>query len=117
MNSPTAIGWCSSGDSDATMVALVVGTHDHVDSFLDGHKGYVFDEKSGQLRELRLGTATETAVEMVPSAELLSEQTIPDQPYPPLFADFTDEMLLRLGVPDKDLPAVRGSATPMTWNA
>jgi hypothetical protein len=28
------------GDSDATMVALVVGTHDHVESFLDGHKGY-----------------------------------------------------------------------------
>jgi superfamily I DNA/RNA helicase len=95
------------GDSDATMVALVVGTHDHVESFLDGHKGYVFDEKTGQLRELRLGTATETAVEMVPSAELLSEQTFPDQPYPPLFADFTDEMLLRLGVPDKDLAAVR----------
>ena len=67
----------------------------------------MFDQKTGQLRELRLGTATETAVEMVPSAELLSEQTISDQSYPPLFADFTNEMLLRLGVPDKDLAAVR----------
>jgi superfamily I DNA/RNA helicase/mRNA-degrading endonuclease RelE of RelBE toxin-antitoxin system len=95
------------GDSNSIVVALVVGTHDHVDSFLDGHKGYVFDKKTGQLRELRLGTATETAVEMVPSAELQSEQTVTDQPYPPLFADFTDEMLLRLGVPDKDLTAFR----------
>jgi superfamily I DNA/RNA helicase len=100
------------GDSNAIMVALVVGTHDHVESFLDGHKGYVFDEKTGQLRELRIGTATETAVEMVPSVELLSEQTIPDQPYPPLFADFTDEMLLRLGVPDKDFAAVRRLRDP-----
>jgi mRNA-degrading endonuclease RelE of RelBE toxin-antitoxin system len=27
------------GDSNSIMVALVVGTHDHVESFLDGHKG------------------------------------------------------------------------------
>jgi mRNA-degrading endonuclease RelE of RelBE toxin-antitoxin system len=33
------------GDSGATMVALAVGKHDHVDSFLNGHRGYVFDEK------------------------------------------------------------------------
>ena len=72
------------GDSEQIMVALVVGTHDHVESFLDGHRGYVFDERTGQLRELRLGTATETAVEMVPSAELQAEQASPDQPYPPL---------------------------------
>jgi hypothetical protein len=30
------------------MVALVVGTHDHVDSFLDGHRGYVFDGRTGR---------------------------------------------------------------------
>lgn len=95
------------GDSDGAMVALVVGKHDHIESFLDGHKGYVFDERTGQLRELRLGTASETAVEMVPSAELQAEQATPDQPCPPLFADFTDEMLLLLGVPSKDLAAVR----------
>lgn len=95
------------GDSDATLVALVVGTHDHVDSFLDGHKGYIFDEKTGQLRELRIGTATETAVEMVPSAELQSEQSAVGQSYPPLFSDFSDEMLVRLGVPADHLPAVR----------
>ena len=100
------------GDFAATMVALAVGTHDHVESFLNGHKGYVFDQKTGQLRELRLGTATETAVEMVPSAELQAEQAVPDQPYPPLFADFTDEMLLRLGVPEKDLAAVRRLRDP-----
>lgn len=100
------------GDSDATLVALVVGTHDHVDSFLDGHKGYVFDERTGQLRELRVGTATETAVEMVPSAELQSEQSSLEQSYPPLFVDFTDEMLLRLGVPDGQLPAIRRLCDP-----
>jgi|HubBroStandDraft_4_1064222.scaffolds.fasta_scaffold04715_3 superfamily I DNA/RNA helicase len=100
------------GDSAANMVALAVGTHDHVDSFLNGHKGYVFDQKTGQLRELRLGTATETAVEMVPSVELQAEQAVPDQPYPPLFENFTDEMLLRLGVPEKDLAEVRRLRDP-----
>lgn len=95
------------GDTDAIMMALVVGTHDHVESFLDGHKGYVFDERTGQLRELRLGTAIDTAVEMVPSAELQDEEASPDLPYPALFADFTDDMLLLLGVPAKDLAAVR----------
>jgi mRNA-degrading endonuclease RelE of RelBE toxin-antitoxin system len=58
------------GDSNATMVALVVGTHDHVESFLDGHKGYVFDKKTGHLRELRLATATETVVEMATKASM-----------------------------------------------
>jgi superfamily I DNA/RNA helicase len=95
------------GDSDGIMVALVVGTHDHVESFLDGHKGYVFDEKTGQLRELRLGTATETAVELVPSAELQAEQASSTEYYAGLFVNFTDEMLLRLGVPAKDFAAVR----------
>jgi superfamily I DNA/RNA helicase len=100
------------GDSDATMVALVVGTHDHVDSFLDGHKGFVFDEKTGRLRELRLATATETAVEMVPSVQLQSEQPNLPQPHPPLFGGFSDEMLVRLGVPSEHLAAVRGLGDP-----
>jgi hypothetical protein len=63
------------GDSGATMVALAVGKHDHVDSFLDGHKGFVFDEKTGRVRELRLATAAETAVEMVPSVDLQADQS------------------------------------------
>ena len=63
-------------DFAGTMVALAVGTHDHIDLFLNGHKGYVFDKNTGQLRELRLGTATETAVEMVPSAQLQAEQAL-----------------------------------------
>src|SRR5271165_1371729 len=46
------------GDS---LLALVVGTHDHVESFLDGHKGYVFDPSTGRVRELRLATAVETS--------------------------------------------------------
>lgn len=100
------------GDSDGVMVALSVGTHDHVSSFLDGHKGYVFDEKTGQLRELRVGTATETAVEMVPSAALQAEQKIPDQAPAPLFNGFTDGMLRNLGVPDEDFAAIRGLSDP-----
>jgi superfamily I DNA/RNA helicase len=94
------------------MVALVVGTHDHVEAFLDGHKGYVFDGKTGRLRELRLATATETAVEMVPSAELQGEQPSLPEIHPPLFADFTDEMLVRLGVPENDLVSVRAIGDP-----
>jgi superfamily I DNA/RNA helicase/mRNA-degrading endonuclease RelE of RelBE toxin-antitoxin system len=100
------------GDSDATLVALAVGTHDHVDSFLDGHKGYVFDQKTGQLRELRIGTATETAVELVPSVELQSEQSASESSYPPLFADFSDEMLGRLGVPPDYFAGVRSLHDP-----
>ncbi len=95
------------GDSDGVMVALSVGTHDHVSSFLDGHKGYVFDEKTGKLRELRIGTAIETAVEMVPSAALKAEQKIPGQTRVSLFEGFTDDMLRNLGVPDDDFLAIR----------
>ena len=29
------------------LVALAVRKHDHVDSFLDGHKGHVFDPRTG----------------------------------------------------------------------
>jgi hypothetical protein len=94
------------------MVALVIGTHDHVDAFLDGHKGFVFDEKTGRLRELRLATATETAVEMVPSAELQAEEQSSPQAAPPLFADFSEEMLLRLGVPQKDFGVLRSLTDP-----
>jgi superfamily I DNA/RNA helicase/mRNA-degrading endonuclease RelE of RelBE toxin-antitoxin system len=95
-------------DSGHALVALTVGTHDHVDSFLDGHKGYVFDEKSGRLRELRLGTAAETAVEMVPSADLQIEPSSDsDQSSVLVFEAFSDEMLRRIGVPDSHLQAVR----------
>ncbi len=101
------------GDTGNTMVALVAGTHDHVDSFLDGHKGFVFDGKTGRVRELRLATAAETAVEMVPSVDLQSDQTSgAAQPHSPLFADFSEEMLLRLGVPDNRLSSVRDCGDP-----
>jgi superfamily I DNA/RNA helicase len=99
-------------DSDDAMVALVVGTHDHVDSFLDGHKGYVFDGATGRLRELRLATATETTVEMVPSAELQAEQPEITYPLPALLADFTDDMLRRIGVPDTWFASIRNITDP-----
>jgi hypothetical protein len=94
------------------MVALVAGKHDYVDAFLDGHRGYVFDGKTGHLRELRVGTATETAVEMVPSADLQSEQPVTPEPLPPLFGDFSDEMLGRLGVPSTSMLALRALTDP-----
>jgi hypothetical protein len=49
---------------------------------------------------------------MVPSAELQAEQPAVPQAHPPLFADFSDEMLVRLGVPHKDLADVRGIGDP-----
>jgi hypothetical protein len=99
-------------ESGAAMVALVAGKHDYVDAFLDGHRGYVFDGKTGHLRELRVGTATETAVEMVPSADLQSEQPVTPEPLRPLFGDFTDEMLGRLGVPSASMLALRALTDP-----
>ncbi len=94
-------------DDDSELLALVVGTHDHVDSFLDGHKGYLFDKKTGRVRELRLATSAETSVEIAPSADL-AEETVPDVTLrPPVFSDFSDEMLIRLGVPVSFLPRLK----------
>ena len=98
------------------MVALVVGTHEHVDSFLDGHKGYLFDAKTGHLKELRLGTATETTVELVPSVALQAEENAEVLPQLPLFGEFSDEMLLRLGVPKIILSALETSSILTPFN-
>lgn len=100
------------GDSDGTVVALVVGTHDHVDSFLDGHKGWVFDPNTGRLRVLELATAVATAVEMAPSAELQAEQSSQNIQKSLLFGDFTDEMLTRLGTPSKMITRIREIEDP-----
>jgi superfamily I DNA/RNA helicase len=100
------------GDSGNTMVALVAGTHDHVDSFLDGHKGYVFDTATGKLRELRIATVSETQVEMVPSADLDVERSEQLAEPDPLFGEFTDEMLERIGVPNANIPALRAVSDP-----
>lgn len=89
------------------LVALVAGTHDHVDSFLDAHKGYLFDAKTGRVRELRLATATETAIEVAPSADLVAETDDSPAPSSPVFSAFTDEMLLQLGVPEGQFGALR----------
>jgi hypothetical protein len=57
-------------------LALTVGKHDHVDSFLDGHKGWVFSE-SGNLRELRLATIEDTIVEIVPGSAVEPDHVAP----------------------------------------
>lgn len=100
------------GDSRDVMVALVVGTHDYVDSFLDGHRGYVFDPQTGRLRELRLATATETAVEIVPSTALLREESVVVRAPLALFADFTNEMLAHLGIPSEQFSSIRAIDDP-----
>lgn len=63
-------------EGDDALIALAVGTHAHVDAFLDGHKGYVFDPRTGRLKELRLATVEDTAVEVVPSDALASEPAV-----------------------------------------
>lgn len=89
-------------DGEDGLIALCVGNHDHVDSFLDGHKGWVFDT-SGNIRELRLASATEEATQVVVSDSLQAEPpevaagpqpVVPD----PVFVDFTPDMFQRLGI-------------------
>jgi mRNA-degrading endonuclease RelE of RelBE toxin-antitoxin system len=84
-------------DGEDALIALCVGNHDHVDSFLDGHKGYVFD-KNGNLRELMLASATEETTQIVASQNLQTETPSPitiAEPaiQSPVFSDFTTEML------------------------
>jgi superfamily I DNA/RNA helicase/mRNA-degrading endonuclease RelE of RelBE toxin-antitoxin system len=101
-----------SDGSEDVLIALAIGKHDHVDSFLDGHKGWLFDPRKGQLRELRLATIDESAVEIVPSAGLVAEAVAVDEPIPPLFHSFSDEMLERLGVPPDLFASLRSLADP-----
>ena len=85
-------------EEGGALVALVVGTHDHVESFLDGHKGYVFDLKSGRVRELRLATSNETSIDIAPSRDLLSQATS-ESSVDRIFDALSPEMLVQLGVP------------------
>ncbi|MCC7003876.1 MAG: hypothetical protein IT357_17100, partial [Gemmatimonadaceae bacterium] len=94
-------------DTADELIALVAGTHDHVDSFLDGHKGYLFDARTGRVRELRLATASETAIEVAPSPDLVAETRETSALTTPVFAAFSDEMLLSLGVPQGQIASLR----------
>lgn len=88
-------------------LALTVGKHDHVDSFFDGHKGWVFSE-SGNLRELRLATIEETIVEIVPSSAVEPDHVArPVQHHSRVLEHFTDEMLDRLEVPSEFFAPLR----------
>ena len=97
------------GDS---LLALVVGTHDHVDSFLDGHKGYVFDPVTGRVRELRLATVSETSINVAPSEKLAAKEIAEHIAVTPLFSDFTDAMLSHIGVPANYFPELRSVCDP-----
>jgi superfamily I DNA/RNA helicase/mRNA-degrading endonuclease YafQ of YafQ-DinJ toxin-antitoxin module len=90
-------------DGEDTLIALSVGNHDHVDSFLDGHKGWVFDPTTGNIREMRLATATEEATQVVASQSLQVEKpevplTQPPAAPPAVFADFMTEMFNKLDI-------------------
>jgi superfamily I DNA/RNA helicase len=98
-----------SGDS---LLALAVGTHDHVESFLDGHKGYVFDPASGRVRELRLATSSETAITIAPSENLAASNTAEHAAMARLFAEFADTMLSNLGVPESYFTELRSICDP-----
>lgn len=99
-------------DDEAEMIALVVGTHDHVDSFLDGHKGYLFDRRTGRVRELRLATSAETSVEVSPSVDLVAETDSESPAESPVFGEFTDEMLKNLGSETEMITRLRAIADP-----
>jgi superfamily I DNA/RNA helicase len=92
-------------DSDA-LIALCVGKHDYVDSFLDGHKGWVFDPHTGRVKEMRLATVDEAMVNAVPSNVLVPRHPEAPRPsHPPgavpkfVFEGFDAAMLQVLGVP------------------
>lgn len=93
-------------EGDSALVALTVGTHDRVESFLDGHKGYVFDSKTGRVRELRLATAAETTIEIAPSSEVLPTSPA-DRARTGVFDSLSDDMLARLGVPEPFVARLR----------
>ncbi|MFN0177487.1 MAG: 3'-5' exonuclease [Gemmatimonadales bacterium] len=100
-------------DGDDLLIALCVGTHDHVDSFLDGHKGYVFDPVSGRLKELRLATAEETAIEVVPSAAVETLSSAGATPnLTPVFGQFSGPMFDRISVPEDFQPRLARITDP-----
>jgi hypothetical protein len=79
-------------EGDSALVALTVGTHDRVESILDGHKGYVFDAKTGRVRELRLATAAETTIDIAPSSEVVPTSQV-DRARTGVFDSLSDDML------------------------
>ena len=93
-------------EDDRALVALAVGTHDRIESFLDGHKGYVFDPKSGRVRELRLATSAETTIDIAPSPGLYSQGGA-EPAQTPVFDILSNEHLSRLGVPAHFLERLR----------
>jgi len=99
-------------ETEDSLLALAVGTHDHVESFLDGHKGYVFSPASGRVRELRLATSSETSITIAPSENLAADERKEPLVAAPLFSDFTDSMLLHLGVPKESIPELRTISDP-----
>jgi superfamily I DNA/RNA helicase len=103
-------------DSEDAFIALCAGNHDHVDSFLDGHKGWIFDT-NGNIRELRLASATEEAAQVVVSQSLqVDTPQVPAilQPpvRPPVFVDFTPDMFDRLGIAGDFLERLRTFTDP-----
>ena len=98
-------------EGNAALIALAVGKHDRVESFLDGHKGYIFDPKNGRVRELRLATAAETTIEVAPSPELLSQADAEHVDAPP-FESLSHEMFARLGVPSEFFKRISNVTDP-----
>ena len=102
------------GSEHNSLIALCTGKHDHVDSFLDAHKGWVFDPLNGKMKELRLATIEETSVDTVSSSMLRKDEAVDDNQSTAqkVFQEFTSEMLLKIGVPSQFLELVENSDDP-----
>ena len=91
-----------------------MGTHDHADSFLDAHKGWIFDPTTGKMKELRLASIEETSVDTVSSTMLKKDEVATsDQPaLQRVFQAFTPDMMLQIGVPSQFLQQITNVDDP-----
>lgn len=97
------------------LIALCVGKHDYVDSFLDGHKGWIFDPSTGRVKEIRVAAADEVTVNAVASSALQPREPIAEVPPTgphggvpvPLFQPFDEAMFERLGIPPDEIEELR----------
>ncbi len=94
-------------EGSEALVALCVGKHDHVDGFLDSHKGWVFDPATGRMKEMRLAAVDEATVNVVASNTLAPripteesmKRVISSEARMAVFRLFDDAMLRGIGVP------------------
>jgi len=60
--------------SENQILALFAGSHDDTDKFLDTHKGWFFNPKTGGLKRLNIASYEDELINVVPSPEIQLEQ-------------------------------------------